>query len=129
MNQKKSSKSTIISIVLIVAVALVAYFYYESTITVSNSGLESTSGTSDAQAAGMRVLNLLSQIRSLKIDTSVFKDPAYLSLRDYSVAIPQENVGRPNPFAPLSGISSTSTVTTMGASTSTATTSRTRTTR
>lgn len=126
MNQKKSSKSTIISIVLIVVVALIAYFYYESTIPVSNSGLQTTTETSDAQAAGMRVLSLLNQIRSLKIDTSIFKDPAYLTLRDYSVAIPQENVGRPNPFAPLPGVGSASTA---PAATTTATTSRPRVTR
>ena len=38
-----------------------------------------------------------------ELDPAIFKDPAYKSLVDYSITIPEENVGRQNPFAPLSG--------------------------
>ncbi len=103
MHPQKSSKKTIAIIVIIILVALLAYFYYEGNAPVSNSSLETTAASADAQAVGGRVLSLLNQIRSLKIDTSVFKDPSYQTLRDYSVQIPQEDVGRPNPFAPLPG--------------------------
>lgn len=50
------------------------------------------------------VLSLLNQIQSLRIDTSLFKNPAYQTLRDYTVPIPELNVGRTNPFAPLPGM-------------------------
>ncbi|MEI7463553.1 MAG: hypothetical protein WCK03_04145 [Candidatus Taylorbacteria bacterium] len=109
MNTKKSSKKTIIIIVVLIVASAIAYFYYESSNTVTNSGLETTAETTDAQAAGARVLSLLNQIKSIKIDTTVFKDPSYLSLRDYSVEIPQDNVGRSNPFAPLPGTASATT--------------------
>ena len=50
-----------------------------------------------------QVLSLLSQISNLHIQAQLFQDPAYLKLNDYSVPIPEKNVGRPNPFAPLPG--------------------------
>ena len=109
MNTPKSSKKTIIIMVVIIVVAIIAYFYYEGGNTVTSSSLETSQVTSDAQAAGARVLNLLNQIKSLKIDTSLFSDPAYETLRDYTVAIPQEQVGRANPFAPIPGLQATTT--------------------
>ena len=103
MNTQKSSKKTVITIIIIVAISLIAYFYYQGMTPVSSVSLETTQATTDAQVAGSRVLGLLNQIRSLKIDTSVLQDQVYMSLKDYSVPIPQENVGRQNPFAPLPG--------------------------
>ena len=95
--------------VVIILAAIIAYFYYIGGNTAANSSLETSQETSDAQLAGSRVLSLLNQIKSLKIDTSLFSDPTYQTLRDYTVAIPQEEVGRPNPFAPISGLSVAST--------------------
>ena len=109
MNTPKTSKKNIVIIVVIIIAAIIGYFYYEGSTPVTNSSLQTTAASDDAQAVGARVLALLNQIRSLKIDTSIFKDPSYMTLRDYSVAIPQENVGRPNPFAPLSGMQTAST--------------------
>jgi hypothetical protein len=105
MNRQKASKKNIIIIIGIVLLALVVYFYYEGSRPTADTSFETVTANADAEAVGSRVLSLLNQIRSLKIDTTVFKDPAYMSLRDYSVAIPQEDVGRENPFAPISGLS------------------------
>jgi hypothetical protein len=103
MKTSSSSKNTIIvSIILIVTVVLV-YFYFEgSTTPFGGSLLQSQAGGS----VGSAELTLLGQIQSLKIDVSLFTDPSYETLQDYSVAIPTENVGRPNPFAPLLNLSS-----------------------
>ncbi len=47
-------------------------------------------------------------ISGITLDTSIFSNPAFLSLRDSSVIlIPRGNEGRPNPFAPI-GIDKTS---------------------
>ena len=110
MNTPKKSLKSIIIIVGIIVVALIAYFYYEGSKSASNSNLVSTPADVDAQQVGVRVLNLLNQIKSLKIDTTLFSDPSYQTLRDYSVAIPQQNVGRSNPFAPIPGMQSSGTV-------------------
>ena len=108
MNTPKSSKKTVVVIIIIIVVALIAYFYYEGTLPATDSTLQVSTASQNGQAVGANVLSLLSQIKSLKIDTTIFTDPAYQTLRDYTVAIPQENVGRSNPFAPIPGMSSTS---------------------
>ena len=100
----QSSKKTWIWIAIIIIVAVVGYFYLSGSSAPASSGLVQSSG-SDSAVVGTQVLTLLNQIQSLKIDTSLFTDPGYQTLRDYSVAIPQVNVGRANPFAPLPGFS------------------------
>lgn len=44
---------------------------------------------------------LLSSVKNIVIDTTIFTDPTYKSLRDYPVDLGFENIGRPNPFAPV----------------------------
>ena len=43
----------------------------------------------------------LSNLNTIRLDDSIFKDPVFLSLSDFGVQIPLQNVGRRNPFAPL----------------------------
>ena len=95
-------KSTII-VISVLIVAVIAYFYYQGSKAPASQTLQSQPDLA-AQAVGSQVLALLNQIQSLRIDTSIFKDPAYRTLRDYSVEIPAVPVGRSNPFAPLPGV-------------------------
>ena len=106
MNTKKPSKKGAIITAVVIILAVVGYFYYEGGVPLTSSAVETSQETSDAELAGQRVLNLLNQIKSLRIDTTMFSDPVYKTLRDYTVAIPQENVGRANPFAPIPGVPS-----------------------
>jgi len=97
-NTQSHSNKTWIGLVIIVVVAGIAYFYMSgSSANVSNSTLSSSNA-----AVGAQVLGLLGQIQSLKIETGFFADATFKTLRDFSVPIPAVNVGRPNPFAPLS---------------------------
>lgn len=57
-------------------------------------------GDEDSQVMGAKILSLLSQINSLKIDRTLFNDPLYKILQDHTVIIPTENIGRTNPFEP-----------------------------
>ena len=43
----------------------------------------------------------LSNLSIIRLDDSIFTDPVFLSLSDFGVQIPLQNVGRRNPFAPL----------------------------
>jgi hypothetical protein len=45
------------------------------------------------------LLGSLATLKSITLDTSLFSDPAYLSLRDFSTQIIGEPVGRDNPFS------------------------------
>lgn len=117
MNTQKSSKKTLFIIIAIVVIAGIAYFYYQGSTPSTSSTLTQAPSAAD-QAIGTRVLDLLNQIRTLRIDTSIFKDPAYATLRDYSVAIPPQDVGRVNPFAPLPGVPSSGSAASSGSSAS-----------
>ncbi|MBU6427340.1 hypothetical protein KGQ27_03875 [Patescibacteria group bacterium] len=101
-NQRPSSKKTWIWMAIIVIVALIAYFlFFSGAPSSSSQSLLQTGSGSDA--VGTQVLGLLNQIQALQIDASLFQSQAYRSLQDYSVAIPPQNVGRNNPFAPIPG--------------------------
>ncbi len=93
------SKKTIIFIIVILVLGLV-YFYFAGGETPATTLLTGVG----SGGVGAIELSLLNQMKSLQIDTSFFKDPAYQSLVDYSVAITPQSVGRPNPFAPLPGV-------------------------
>ena len=43
----------------------------------------------------------LSNLNTIRLDDSIFEDPVFLSLTDFGVQIPLQNVGRRNPFAPF----------------------------
>ena len=49
------------------------------------------------------LLVTLSNLRSIELNNSIFTDPVFASLTDFGVVIPQEPVGRRNPFVPYAG--------------------------
>lgn len=94
-----TKKNIIIIVVILLAVGV--FFYWNGSKPSADASLLQTSPT-DANI-GANVLSLLNQIQSLRIDTSLFKNPAFQSFQDYTVSIPPVNVGRQNPFAPIPG--------------------------
>lgn len=47
-------------------------------------------------------LPILLNVKGIKLDDSIFYDPAFISLKDSSIVLVQDgNEGRPNPFAPI----------------------------
>ena len=103
MNSSLLSPKNLITGVVVLALAGLAYFYFQGSS--SSAGVSSllTSTASSAGGVGSAELTLLSQIQSLQIDTSLFKLPSYGTLQDHTVPIPQQNVGRQNPFSPFPG--------------------------
>ncbi len=53
------------------------------------------------------IINLLVDMRSIKLDGSLFKSPGFLLLRDFGRDIVAEPIGRTNPFAPIHSASTT----------------------
>ena len=69
----------------------------------SSSSLLTTQGVdAGANPADQALIATLLQLRAVKLDGTIFNDPAFRALRDYSTQIISEPVGRVNPFAPLS---------------------------
>ena len=103
-NQKTTSKGKLIAIIIIVIVSLGLFFYFKGKPDVESlSSLEflNSPESGEAKAASDRVVKLLNEINSLKIDDSIFESAVYKSLIDYTVAIPEQNIGKSNPFAPF----------------------------
>lgn len=105
------------NILIFVAIAgifvFIYIFYFKSSpegedALVSSSGEPVISGEVPASAAESNALaqdfiNLLLNVKNIKLDDAIFSDPAFLSLDgSHSITlIPDGTEGRPNPFAPI----------------------------
>lgn len=70
---------------------------------VSSSQTGSPTGSTQLDGPGKEFVTQLLAIQNIKFNLTLFKDPVFMGLQDYSrELIPQES-GRPNPFAPLDG--------------------------
>ncbi len=98
--QQKSSTKSILIVVGVLLVFAIGYFYFQGGRPVDNDLIQEVSQNDDVAA---RVVSLLNQIESLRIDASFFEDEAYQTLIDHTQDIPPVPVSRPNPFAPLPG--------------------------
>jgi hypothetical protein len=89
-----------------VVVILAGVYYYMNS--GSSAGPALTSSDQNV-AVSQDLLIALQNLQTIKLDNSVFSDPVFVSLNDFGVTIPPENVGRSNPFLPLVGVGSTQT--------------------
>ncbi len=95
---------TVVAIIIILVIAGGVYFYMNGNPVSSSAGsLLETKTNPAVQESATRILSLLKQINALQIKTEIFKSTDFQTLRDYSVDIPEQDVGRANPFAPLPG--------------------------
>ncbi len=106
------SKKVKIFAIVVLALALIigasAYFGNKPTSAPANDSALSSSASkaagvalSTSNAPASEFAMLLSTIKSIILDTSVFSDPAYKALRDYPITLGTDYKGRPNPFAPV----------------------------
>jgi hypothetical protein len=95
--------SSIVKIIITVLVlAGVGFFGYNYlTRTSVPSGVLLQQESADTSKMGAEVLTALNQLRTLKLDSSIFSDKTYLSLEDFSKPLNPEPVGRINPFSPI----------------------------
>ncbi|NCS99167.1 hypothetical protein GW764_03205 [Candidatus Parcubacteria bacterium] len=91
----------IIIFILVVVLSFVLYTIFLKP--QAEQALLDSSGPAQVNAVGQEIIDTLNRIQSLELDKSVFNDPLYLRLRDDSQPIEDEDLGRSNPFEPLSG--------------------------
>lgn len=96
--QKKLSTKTIVISVVAVVVLILAYFYFTGTPSDSAALDSSDSATTEVTDHATKIITLLNQTSSLKIETALFTSPVYKSLVDHTVSVNQQAVGKPNPF-------------------------------
>ena len=115
MNQNSSLIKTIIVVITIGAIGFLGFSYMSRDVQNSNDITVTQSG--ETASIGSEVLSALNQLRQLNLDSSIFSDQTFQSLKDFSRAIPQQSIGRHNPFAPA-GSDPVGTVNTVSISTS-----------
>lgn len=99
MKNNYSLISWFIGIVVFGVMIFVYYSYFPNGFG-SSSYLEET----NTDQVGGQVLSLLNQVEQIDIHADFFENPNFKALVDYTVPIPEEKVGRPNPFAPIPGV-------------------------
>jgi hypothetical protein len=92
-----SHKIIVVIVALLVAVGV---WIGLSSSGSSTGSLLSTETVSDNGPDQDLVATLLA-LRAVKLDGSIFSDPGFQNLKDFSTQIVPEPIGRPNPFAPL----------------------------
>lgn len=97
-----NTKSVIVFIVILLIGVLIYFYTLGSPNDSMINSIDQTAAIGDEQTqiAAARILALLNEMSVLKIDKAVFSDPLYSRLLDHTVAIPPQNIGRANPFAP-----------------------------
>ncbi|MES2023129.1 MAG: hypothetical protein V4439_00405 [Patescibacteria group bacterium] len=105
------TRNIIIFAVIAVAITFIYILFFKPsapatpalTSSFQNTKVTTTSaGTAANPAIGGDFLSLLLSVKSIKLDDSIFTDPAFLSLHDSSIEIVSDgSQGRSNPFAPL----------------------------
>jgi hypothetical protein len=104
MNFLKQNKVAIGGIVVLVVLGYIYFAYFSGS---STPALTSTDTANTALSQNLLVT--LQNLQTIKLDNSIFSDPAFISLTDFGVTIPPQAVGNPDPFLPQSGGSSTGT--------------------
>jgi len=100
-----SSKIKNIIIFLSIAIALVLIYIFLIKKSPDQANLVSIPDSSSVNDQATSALDkdflpLLLNVKNIKLDDSIFSDPAFIVLIDSNVVlVPEGNEGRPNPFA------------------------------
>lgn len=94
--------NTIIILVLTLLLGGGVYWYISSKDAVPEPALSTGASVNTAQ---VRFQTLLNQLTPITFDTSIFSDPRFNSLVDITTPVTPEPAGRPDPFAPVPGLS------------------------
>lgn len=91
-------------------ILILVYVFFFSSSPEEESNLITTSADPDAELPAptennigtQDFLKILLSVKSIKLDSSIFADPSFATLRDSSITlVPDGSEGRPNPFAPI----------------------------
>ncbi len=109
---KSKSSIFILGIIILAIIGAGVYFFViKKSAPAQTTGLVSTNtGTAQGlqnavpgqDTTGSQVVTILRNLSVIKLDDSVFRNPAFALLTDISISLPPiTNQGRRNPFAPV----------------------------
>lgn len=86
----------------VIALLIAGGTWYGLSASTPSSDLVSTPISTASSPDEQGLIATLLTLRAVKLDGTIFTDPAFMSLKDFSTDIVAEPIGRENPFAPLS---------------------------
>jgi len=94
------NKHTLIASGAALLILVGGFVYYLATEESGTDNAVTSLGESPLEGTlGRELLLTLARLRSTKLDTTIFSDPVFSSLKDFSVEIAPQPVGRRNPFS------------------------------
>jgi hypothetical protein len=100
LDQIKQNKNMLMLLAVVIVIALLYFFVFKK-----EDPLVETSSSSQADIVGQDVINELTRLKTLvSMNTQLFSNPIFTSLKDTSVTVVPVSTGRKNPFLPVSGI-------------------------
>ena len=80
---------------------VIAGMVWYSFLRDDDTALLETQDLTQATEVDGEIVSTLLQLRAVSLSGTIFSDPAFQGLKDFSTPITPEPAGRPNPFAPL----------------------------
>lgn len=100
------NKGVLGGVVLIVLLVIVYFMYFSG-----GSSAPALSSNAQNSPVSQDLLVALQNLHTIKLDQSIFTNPVFVSLTDFGVTIPPENIGRRDPFLPLASVSTNASLT------------------
>jgi len=98
--ETKGITKNIIIIIAAVLIALIGYGIFIGGESKKEESLLQQAASEDSQG-GREILTLLLNLKSLKLDSSIFSKPSFKGLINFGQELPVYPQGRDNPFAPI----------------------------
>jgi phosphomevalonate kinase len=92
-------KNNIITIILVVVIGMVAFWYLTKTDNTASSLITDVKTTDSTDAK--YIYTILQQMAQVTLDDSIFANPVFQNLKDNTVSFSPQASGRNNPFAPV----------------------------
>lgn len=88
------------TVLIVISLIIVGFVVYTIAFTGKDDTVLKQSGAGPSASVDNELIALLLELKALKLDDSIFANPAFQSLQDFSQELIPEPVGRDNPFAP-----------------------------
>ncbi len=91
------------AVAILGGIILLCGIYVYVTYFSGGSSSATLTASSDADSTTQSLLLALQSLHTIKLDDSIFSAPAFQSLNDFGVTLPQGTYGRRDPFLPVGG--------------------------
>lgn len=95
-------KSNITSFIIATLIIIAGGYWYFFAQTGNQPPLTTTTPSGNSAQTQFQIL--VSQLQPISFDTTIFSDPKFTSLVDLTMPVAPESSGRPDPFAPVPGV-------------------------